>query len=263
MDEKDWDVLLTVYEEKNVTRAAQKLHITQPGLTYRLHQLEEQFNVQIFVRGKTMINFTKAGELLVRYSKRMKVERQKLQDQLFNIKEDVGGVLRIGASSNFAHYELPNILKSFHDLYPKIQFKIHSGWGIHVLERMTNEKDHVCIIRGDYKWHDRKLYLNEDPMCLVSRNHISLEELPYLPRILISLAADTKKIEEQWWQERFSLPPNICMEVDKVETCKEMVLKGLGYGILPQYLIKEEDLFVQPLTYLDGKPFTRKLCALY
>jgi DNA-binding transcriptional LysR family regulator len=57
------------------------------------------------------------------------------------------------------------------------------------------------------------------------------------------------------------------MEVDKPETCKEMVLQGLGYSILPRFIIKKEeltdDLFIIPLATIDGKPLKRRLWALY
>ncbi|MEW9671612.1 substrate-binding domain-containing protein [Ammoniphilus sp. 3BR4] len=94
-----------------------------------------------------------------------------------------------------------------------------------------------------------------------------LNELPDLPRIKHKMDPTSQKIDDQWWQVRFSRPPLIFMEVDRPETCKEMVMQGLGYCILPRYMIKKEelseDLFVLPLTQMDGKPFMRNLWALY
>jgi DNA-binding transcriptional LysR family regulator len=267
MDEKDWYVLQAVYNEKNVTRAAQKLYLSQPALTYRLNQLEKQFNIQIFVRGKSEVRFTKEGEHLAQYAKKMVVEMRKLKDQLQDMKQQVSGELRLGVSSNFAQYKLPAILKSFHDHYPNIQFNVHTGWSIHVLHLLVNEEVHIGIIRGDYEWNDSKLMMGEDQLCLISRKRISLEDLPNLPRIRHQTDPDAKRSIEQWWQEHFTQPPYISMEVDKLETCKEMVLKGLGYGILPRYLIQEKDecndLFIHLLTRLEGNPILRKLWAFY
>jgi len=106
-----------------------------------------------------------------------------------------------------------------------------------------------------------------DEVCIVSKEPISLQDLPSLPRIRHQSGPDTKKIVEQWWQEHFTHPPYISMEVGNLETCKKMVLKGLGYGILPRYALQEKDLeaglFIHPLTVADGKPVLRKLWAFY
>jgi DNA-binding transcriptional LysR family regulator len=267
MDEKDWLFLTAVYEEKNVTRAAQRLFISQPALTYRLKQLEEQLNIQIFVRGKRNIRFTMEGEHLALYAKKMEIELQKLKDQLQDLKDEVSGELRIGVSSNFADIELPDLLKKFHDLYPNVKFNVNTAWSVNAFERLANEQDHLGIVRGNYEWDDSKILMGVHEVCIVSKQPISLENLPKLPRIRHQSGPDTKKIAEQWWQENYAKPPYISMEVDNLETCKKMVLKGLGYGILPKYLLSEEDLandlFIYPLTFSDGKPILRKLWAFY
>jgi DNA-binding transcriptional LysR family regulator len=266
MNEKDWDVLQAVYDEKSITRAAEKLFMSQPALTYRLKHLEELFDIQIFVRGRRMIKFTTEGEHLVQYGKKMGIEFRKLKSQLQELKQGISGELRLGVSSNFAGLELPDLLKRFHDLYPNVQFHVHTAWSIDIYERITNEEDHVGIIRGDYDWEDSKILMDEDEVCIVSREQISLEDLPNLPRIRHQSGPDTKKIADQWWQERFTQPPYISMEVGNLETCKKMVLKGLGYGIIPRYSLKEEDvtgIFIHPLTVADGNPILRKLWAYY
>ncbi|MBP1155850.1 MULTISPECIES: LysR family transcriptional regulator [unclassified Paenibacillus] len=266
MDDKDWSVLQAVYQEKNITRAAQKLHISQPALTYRLNQLGEHFDIQIFVRGKRELKFTKEGEHLVDYANKMVIELRKLKDQLQDLKQQVSGELRLAVSSNFAQYKLPSILKSFHDHYPNVQFNVHTGWSVQILEHLAKEEIHVGIIRGDYEWDESKILMGADELCLISKKHISLENLPNLPRIRHQTDPDAKRAIEQWWQGHFSQPPYISMEVDKLETCKEMVLNGLGYGIIPHYLLsdqdKRDDLFIHPLI-LDGKPILRKLWAFY
>jgi DNA-binding transcriptional LysR family regulator len=267
MNEKDWVILQAVYQEKNISRAAHKLYISQPALTYRLNQLAEQLNIQIFVRGKREIKFTKEGEHLVKYAHKMLTEIMKLKDQLQDLKQQISGELRLGVSSNFAQYKLPAILKSFNDHYPNVQFNVHTGWSMQVLELLDKDEVHIGIIRGDYEWNDSKLLMDSDELCLISKKYIVLEELPNLPRIRHQTDPDAKRAMEQWWQENFNQPPYISMEVDKLETCKEMVLKGLGYGILPRYLLEDkdryEDLFIQPLLRSDGKPILRKLWAFY
>jgi DNA-binding transcriptional LysR family regulator len=69
---------------------------------------------------------------------------------------------------------------------------------------------------------------------------------------------------DNWWSGEFSQPPFVGMEVDKAETCKEMVLNGLGYGILPSVLVQEQQNLHQIiLKDKEGNPIVRKTWMLY
>lgn len=267
MNEKDWDILLTVYQENSVSRAAQTLFISQPALTYRLKLIEKQLNIKTYVKGKKHISFTKEGKLLVEYAKKMKIEHQKLLDVLKDTKDKISGELRIGVSSNFADFELSELLKEFHDLYPDIQLKVHTAWSTNVYKSFKEEKDHICIVRGNYPWEGPRVLMSEDKVCIVSANPISIDNLPDLPRIQHLSGPDTKLIVEKWWNDRFNDSPNISMEVGNLETCKKLVVKGLGYGILPMYCLEESDLknnlYIYPLTMPNEEPILRKLWTFY
>ncbi|RBN36768.1 LysR family transcriptional regulator, partial [Priestia megaterium] len=52
MDDRDWLILQVLYREKNITKAAKELFISQPALTHRLQQMEKEFHVQIVNRGR-------------------------------------------------------------------------------------------------------------------------------------------------------------------------------------------------------------------
>lgn len=52
MDQKDWILIKTLHEEKNITRTAERLYVSQPSLSYRLKNLEEEFGVTLFSKRK-------------------------------------------------------------------------------------------------------------------------------------------------------------------------------------------------------------------
>jgi DNA-binding transcriptional LysR family regulator len=265
MDEKDWNFVRTVYEIKNITKAADKLHITQPALTYRLQQISEELSIKIFSRSKNGVKFTPEGELLVDYANKMINQLRQLKDQLLNLSDAVKGELRIGVTSNFAHYDLPAILEKFLSHYPEVQIKVITGWSSKILQLLQKEEIHIGIIRGDYEWAESKLLLDEDPLCLISKTPIDLTELPSLQRINYRTDPQLEQVIDTWWKSNYNHPPMVSMEVDKAETCKEMVLKGLGYGIIPHYLLQTENsgLFIHPLTDSQNKYILRKLWMLH
>ncbi|WP_170006086.1 LysR family transcriptional regulator [Bacillus fonticola] len=241
MNEKDWNLLLNLHEEGTITKTAQKLYISQPALTYRIKQIEKEFDCQIIFRGSKGVVFTKEGEFLVKHSQKMIRELSNTKDTLRNMKSEVQGSLRLGVSSNFALYQLPLLLEGFLTKYPKVDISLTTGWSSEVIKLIQSEEVHVAILRGEQNWSGEQLVLNEETLCIASKNKIDLQSLPNLKLIRYRTDFGLKNTFDQWWHSIFDVPPNISMEVDRIETCKELVKKGLGYAIFPSISLKEED----------------------
>lgn len=277
MNEQDWVLLESIYEEQNMTKAAERLFISQPALTYRLQQIEQEFGIKVFMRSGKKIQFTTEGEYLVHYAKKMQLELRKTKDFLANLQDiEVRGSLKIGSSSNFALYKLPAILKQFVELHPHVQINLHTGLSSDIFQLLQDKDVHVGIIRGDYHWIEQKFLINEERICIISKDPIDIEQLPHLPRIHYQLAGakETKikyktdsflsKSIERWWQERYSSPPQMTMQVDSFETCKQLVKHGLGYAIIPRICLTPEDkLYTVDLVDQEGQMLLRKTWMIY
>ncbi|GCL71106.1 LysR family transcriptional regulator [Paenibacillus naphthalenovorans] len=264
MEDKDWLILETLHREQNITKTAEQLYISQPALTYRLQQLEKEFGIKIVNRGRRGIQFTAQGEYLVKYAREMLLELRKTKEYLWNLDSKVTGILRLGASSSIASYRLPSILKQFLEQYPDVEVRVVTDWSSELVHSVYKQNVHIGMIRGDYDWPDEKHLLLEESICVVSKKKIELSDLPNLPRINYKTDQSLRNTVDHWWKERFSQPPSIAMEVDKMETGKEMVLNGLGYAILPTIVLGEqEDLHKIKLTSKYGEPINRKSWMIY
>lgn len=264
MKEKDWILLKTLQEEKNITRASARLFISQPALTYRLKQLEEEFKTTIIYRKKKGIEFTPEGEYLVNYSIKMLKELSSLKDQITKMENKIQGQIRLGVSSNFARYELPEILKNFNEHYPSVEFNVRTGWSSTAFQMIQKEEVHLAIIRGDQNWGYEKKLLTLEPLKIVSTKPIILSELPKLGMIHYKTDTHLRTQIEKWWQSHFSVPPLINMEVDRIDTCFEMVKNSLGYGIFPSISLKnQKDLFMEEITDPKGHPILRETWLFY
>ncbi|MYL29922.1 LysR family transcriptional regulator [Halobacillus halophilus] len=264
MDQKDWQILSAIAEEKSLTKAAEKLFITQPALSYRLKQLEESFQTKLFFRTKKGIEFTSEGEYLVEYAEEQIKDYLTLKDDIFNIGNEVRGTLRIGVSSNFAQYKLPALLKKFSTSYPNIQFKVQTGWSTEIMSLLNQSHIHLGILRGDYDWEGEKSLLTKEQLYIISKNSISLEELPQLPFIYYKTDNSLKQLISHWWNDQFSQSPLTAMEVDRQETSKEMVKHGLGFSVVPEIcLTPADDLYTEGLQYKNGEPVLRDTWLMY
>ncbi|ASN06378.1 LysR family transcriptional regulator [Virgibacillus necropolis] len=264
MDERDWMILQTLYHKKNITKAAQHLFISQPALTNRLQQLEKVFGVQIVNRGRRGVQFTPQGEYLAGCAEDMILTIQKMKENVLNMEGNVAGTIRLGVSNFFTDYKLPNLLKLFKEQYPKIEFKVTTGFSSHVTQLITNQNVHIGFVKGDYNWKGQKRLLFEENICIASKEEIDIRNLPQQPRIDYHTDSQLKASIDGWWSENFTAPPLVNIEVDKADTCKKMVLNGLGYAILPSMILNDvEDLYKIMIKMKNGKPIIRKTWMFY
>lgn len=264
MNEKDWRILSTLFEEKNITKTSKLLYISQPALTYRIKELEKEFNMKIITRGNRGVDFTPRGEFLAKYAQSMLSLLQKTKEQLVNMKEGISGTLRLAVSGMFARYELPTLLKEFLNIYPDVEINLKTGWSSEVYHMLQKEEAHLGIIRGNYDWPGDKILFKEEKICIVSNTEIDVVHLPSLPRINYQTDMSLKNTIDIWWNQTYTVPPKITMETDRSDTCKQMVLNGLGYSILPEICIqKEEPLYTIPLTTKNHSYITRNTWLIY
>lgn len=257
-------MLVVLHSTGNMTETAKRLFLSQPTLTTRIKNLEEYFEVQLLIRKQRGVMFTPEGEVLVTYAKKMLREQQEIEARLDNMKEEVTGTLRVGASNFFALNKMPKILGLFKQVYPKVEFQVVTGWSSDIHRRMVNQDIHICFIKGDYKWKDKKELLYEEDVCIASPWDFKWEDLPKLPRVDYRTDGQNKSIMDDWWYSHYKEQPNINIQVSDVETCKEMVVNGLGVAVLADLVIRPyPDLFVKPLTETTGEPITRKTWMYY
>ncbi|SIR50393.1 DNA-binding transcriptional regulator, LysR family [Peribacillus simplex] len=264
MNYRDWEIIKILYEQKNITKTAQILFVSQPALTNRLKQIEEELGVKMFNRGRRGIHFTPHGEYLAACAEEALTYFLKVKEILNNMSNDVKGTLRLGVSNFFTKYKLPTILKLFQEQYPLVEFKIITGLSSQVFKAFYNQDVHIGFIRGDYNWVGQKHLLMEETLCVASKKKIDLIDLPYLRRIDYKTDSLLKALIDNWWTENYSQAPLTSVEVDQVDTCKELVVNGLGYGILPNLILEGvDDLHKIELVDQNGNPLLRRTWMYY
>ncbi|WP_026574609.1 LysR family transcriptional regulator [Bacillus sp. UNC438CL73TsuS30] len=269
MDYRDWEILKELYNQKNLTKTARLLFITQPALTSRLKHMEEELGVKIVTRERRGVHFTPQGEYLVQSAEEALAHYQKIKENAQNMSNSesnkVVGTLRLGVSNFFANYELPHILKLFKRQYPHVEFKVITGWSRDVTQLIHSKDVHISFVRGDYGWRGlSKHQLFEETICVASKDEFEIMDLPRLPRIEYRGDYLLKSVIDHWWAENYAQAPFVSIEVDQVDTCREMVINGLGYGILSSRVLSGiEDLSKVQLTDQEGNPILRRTWMYY
>lgn len=265
MEERDWLIIKILYERKSITKTAEELFMAQPTLTIRIHKIEEDLGVKLIMhRSNKGVLFTPEGEYLAEFAKKILLDTRKVREKVTNLGNDVKGTLLIGASIYVTRYILPRLLLNFKNQYPDVDFRVITTMSQDIFKLMRRQDSHIGFVRSDYGWQDEKCLLFEEPMCVFSKEPISLNDLPKLPRIDYHSDYLNTVLLNTWWSENFTEPPFTSMFVNQVDICKDMVINGLGYAILPSKILSDtNDMHKIYITDKTGQPLLRKTWMLY
>lgn len=263
MDEKDWLLLQTLRNTRNITKAAALLHTSQPGLSKRLQQLEERFGTDIALRNKNGIEFTPAGEYLVHYAVEMLETLRAVHERINDMDSAIKGTLRIGASNYCINYILPELLAAFKQEHPQVEFLVTSAWSSEVIAMVGSGEVHVGFVRNDTALLPERTLLLTEKTFICSIRELDMENLPEAPQIAYKSDSLVAAALQTWWAEHYKKPPRIAMVVDRVGSCVEMVLKGLGYAFLSEKMTERmRGIHRYEISHPDKTPYTRNTWAV-
>lgn len=174
MDTRVLNYFLEVVNQGNITKAAEKLHITQPTLSRQLMELEKEIGAKLFERGKRKIQLTEAGYLYHKRVREMMGILDKAQKEVSYNSDEIAGVLSIGCVETKATEILMDHVKVFHEQYPNVQFEFYNGFSDDIKSRLDAEQLDFGILLEPVeaaKYEYRKLPVMESWGVLVAADH--------------------------------------------------------------------------------------------
>ncbi len=136
MENRVLKYFLMVAREENITRAAMRLHITQPTLSRQLIQLEEELGRKLFSRKNPKITLTEDGLLLKRRAEEIIYLTEKIKKDFQEKDNELVGEINIGSGDFKNSRILAKIIAAFHEKYPLITFDIYSGNSDNIKDRI-------------------------------------------------------------------------------------------------------------------------------
>ncbi|UOY93798.1 LysR family transcriptional regulator [Ectobacillus sp. JY-23] len=261
----DFRMMVILAEELNMRKAAERLFVSQPALSQRLQSMEKQWNMKFFIRSQKGLTITPAGEKVATYAKDMLMQEENIKNELSSLQEKTHGTLKIAVASIIGQYWLPRVLKKFVEAYPYVQISLFTGWSSEVQKYFYEGDVHLAILRGSQEFPGRKWHLLTDELYLVDTEIANARMLRETNKPFIQFKSDSTYYSQiqGWWYGLFSHPPKRTIVVDQIETCKQMVLHGIGYAILPSSVLQEmpDHVYKMPLS-VDNKRLTRETWLL-
>ncbi len=136
MELRELRYFLAVAQEQNISKAAEKLYISQPSLSKQMQNLEREIGQKLFERGSKRITLTDAGMLLRKRAREMIDLYNKTEAELSAPPADMSGVVYIGGGESYAMRAVARAARSVRDLCPGVRFRIYSGDASDVTEKL-------------------------------------------------------------------------------------------------------------------------------
>ena len=127
---------LMVAKEESITKAANRLHLTQPTLSRQLSQMEEEVGVKLLERGARKITLTPEGILLRRRAEEILQLVDKTEQELLEQEMQVQGKITVGCGEAASMEVLAELIRAFREKYPLVQFDMFTATADLVKERM-------------------------------------------------------------------------------------------------------------------------------
>ena len=232
-----YKVFYTVAKHNHMTRASEELHISQPAISQSIKKLEEQLGGPLFLRSNKGMELTEEGKMFYEYVKGALELIKNAENDFTSYKDLSKGEIKIGCSTTLTKLLLLDVIKKFHEDYPKITFKIENDLTSNLINDLKLGKlDFVIFNESGVK--EKNLNLEKigemKQGFIYNPNYFTddieiLNDLNKYPLILQKEESNSRKLLEKITsQNNVELIPK--MEVVSQELVTEFTNIGFGIG---------------------------------
>jgi DNA-binding transcriptional LysR family regulator len=240
----------TVARLNSFSRAAEKLHLTQPAVSAQVVALEDYLKVKLFDRVGKKISLSEPGRVVLAAGEAILDRVAALDEELANLRELKAGHVAIGASQVVGGYLLPDLLAQFRGQFPGIEIDVRVEQAKRIIEMLLEGEADIGLIGEGAPIRDERIavkpVLRDELVLIVPSNHVfaqmksippaSLKQMPFvLPR---RDSASSESLMEQL--SAAGISPDSVMELGNIGAVKRAVEAGLGISIVSRLAVAHE-----------------------
>lgn len=247
--------LLVLAEEQNVTRAAQRLYITQPTLTTFITKLERELGTKLFDRSRNPVRPTKNGELYLKKMQELLLAEQQLKEEL-RYQDSGRRRLRIGLGYGHSAMWAADLSQRLLELYPELDIRFCEGQEAKMMDALRKDEidvffghaeiDPVNFTFGELFEERILLLLPRDFLPELPDGAGCVPEQPYLMdasvlegrRMIVPGNAMGLNLNVQLLWKRFNISPPALIQTNNTISGIQMAARGLGYVMANEELVR-------------------------
>ena len=242
-------VMLAVARERSFSRAAKKIHSSQPTLSEHVAELELELGKKLFFRRGREVTLTEAGRVFEQYAASAVLAVEGGRQALDDLDGMSHGSLMIGASTTPGIYVMPRIIADFRGRYPNVELKLQIA-NSRIIEDRVKARELDLGVVGGHALGPGEECLSAgllDELVLVvplrhvwgKRKDIPPEALAHEPLLMREEGSATRSVTERALQ-RAGVRFRSVMELDHSEAIKQAVMAGLGVAFMSIYAVRDE-----------------------
>lgn len=247
--EENWDLYKTFYsvaKYNSFSKAAEKLYVTQPSISYAIKQLESNLNTKLFYRNPSGIKLTLEGKELLDYVEKsynllISGERNLKESQNFT-----HGRVAVGVQSHIGRFFLFPFVEKFHQDYPNIEIKIISRNTEEMIKALENNDIDFMIDTSPIEsiYNNLKIYpLLDLENCFISKNEmdeeISLKELNDY-KLVLPVKRSTPRKQLDYICQNVGVELKPFMTIETTEMLIDSIEKEMGIGYVIKQAVSKE-----------------------
>ena len=238
-----------VQNQFNISRAAESIHTSQPGVSKQIQLLEEEIGVKLFQRnGKRLSGLSEPGIRVYESIVEIMREVKNINNVSDEYERKDSGSFTIATTHTQARYKLPVVVESFVKKYPKVNLNIHQGDPAQVTAQILNGEADVGIATESislndkifcipcYSWNRCLVMPKDHPLLRVK--DINLNHLATYPMITYDYAFTGSTIVSKVFKEA-NIQPNIMLTAIDADVIKTYVSLNLGVGLIAEMAFDE------------------------
>jgi len=244
-----YKIFYTVAKCGNITKAADKLYISQPAVTMSIKKLENELEIKLFVRNKRGVTLTPEGKVLYEYVSKAMENISLAENKIENFKKLETGNVRIGIGTNLTKFFLVNHLEKFHKKYPKVNINLDTSMTKELLKKLNEDRIDIAIIASDeevskdfniqYVEDIQDIFIASNEFKELKGKNVTLDEISSYPLLLQSEHSNTRKFIDKISEER-GIKLNSIMDLASYSLVIEFAKIGMGIGFVTKNYVEEE-----------------------
>jgi DNA-binding transcriptional LysR family regulator len=242
------EVFLAVARAQSFSRAAERIHLSQPTLSQHMHQLEQELGAPLFVRQSRSVTLTEAGRVFEDYARQLVTTLDAGKQAIAQLDGLARGSLVVGAGTTPGTYVLPDVIARFQEKYPGVTVELRVASSKAVEQRLRNGEVDVALV-GGHILGPRERCVNagivDELRLIVPTGHprrtgaLSRAQLARERLLIREEGSATRQVTERALRNA-GVAIGTTMELDHTETIKRAVMAGLGVAFVSRYAIENE-----------------------
>lgn len=245
LDSRHLRLVAEVARTESVTRAADRLHVTQSAVSHQLRELEDKLGTPIFVRSGRRMLPTPAGRLLVEAAAHVLDAIGQVEAKVSQLARNIAGELRVSAHCHTGYHWLPALVDGLHRRYPAFEVHISPEHTLNPLGALLDARLDLAIMNdesGDRRLRFRELF-DDEQVAVVPPSHAWAARAFVTPEELVTeqLYLYSRSIDDSFIVQKVLRPAGIELRrvtyLQLTEGILEMIKAEMGVSVLPRWSI--------------------------